>query len=408
MDKTLTDILGVDGLPKEMLASLQEAFDSKVAGLREDVEMDIRKEFASRYEQDKSNLIEAMDLMLTDVVRKHETEKGAEVAKLRESKKKLVSTIKEAKAFYNTKLAEHLDATDVFIANQLGKNVKQLVEAKSGYNTKATKIDESFSTLKDTMRSEQSARLKKIDEFVVKQVSRELTELEEDHRSLIATRAKLLKESGAKMKELQKRFVAESAKKVEAMATSMLKNELTQLHEDIERNRQNNFGRRIFEAVVSEFKTSHYAETTELHQLQKMLESKDAELATAKIKLDESAKVLDVTQRKAKLSEANASRAKIMSDLLSNLRGDKKSLMESMLETTKTENLRNAFDRLLPVVLSEGRKAPPVEKKVLSEKQVRLVTGDKANRIVESQNNEEADEFAAEIGSIMRLAGINK
>lgn len=407
MDKTLTDILGVDGLPKEMLASLQEAFDKKVAGLREDVELDIRKEFASRYEQDKKNLIEAMDLMLTDVVRKHETAKQGEINKLRESKKKLATTIKEAKSFYKTKLSEHLDATDVFIANQLGKNVKQLVEAKSGYNSKATKINESFSTLKNTMRSEQTARLKKIDEFVVKQVSRELTELEEDHRSLIATRAKLLKESAAKMKDLQKRFVAESAKKVEAMTSSMLKKEMTQLHEDIERNRQNNFGRRIFEAIAHEFKNSHYAETAELHKLQAMLESKEAELATTKTKLVESAKVLDVTQRKAKLSEANASRAKIMSELLSNLRGDKKSLMESMLETTKTENLRGAFDRLLPVVLSEGRKPQPVEKKMLSEKQVRLVTGDKATRISEAQIEEE-DNFTAEIGSIVRLAGIIK
>ena len=103
-----------------------------------------------------------------------------------------------------------------------------------------------------------------------------------------------------------------------------------------------------------------------------------------------------------------------MSELLSPLRGEKRAVMESMLETTKTEHLRNAFDKLLPVVLNEStRKPQQTEKKVLSEtkapvRRVVTVTGDKSNRLLESAQTETEVEVEAEIGQIVRLAGIQK
>src|SRR3712207_8324907 len=46
--------------------TLFRSFDKKVAEAREEAEMSIREEFAARYEHDKSNLVKAMDLMLTE------------------------------------------------------------------------------------------------------------------------------------------------------------------------------------------------------------------------------------------------------------------------------------------------------------------------------------------------------
>jgi ABC-type phosphate transport system auxiliary subunit len=86
-------------------------------------------------------------------------------------------------------------------------------------------------------------------------------------------------EGKKKLAETQKRFVSEAAKKVEGAINETLKREMSQLHEDLERNRQNMFGRRIFEAVAAEFMTSYLAEGTEIRKLQNVLETKEKELA---------------------------------------------------------------------------------------------------------------------------------
>jgi hypothetical protein len=415
MDNIFSNILGEGALPEEMLTSLQEAFDKKVAEAREEAEMAIRDEFAARYEHDKANLVEAMERMLTDVITKTETAKADELAKLHEARLKLESAITESKALYKKKIREHLDLSQSFVTKQLAKNIKSLTESKKKFNTRKRQLGESFEAVKTELLHDQAARIKKIDEFVVRQVKRELEDFEVDRRALNEQRLKLVTESKAKLKETQTRFVRESARKVEARINESLKREMVQLHEDLERNRQNSFGRRIFEAVAAEFMTSYLAEGTEIRKLQHVLESTNQELAAAKTKLSEHVAAAEAADRKVKLAEQKAARTAIMTELLSNLRGEKKQVMESMLETVKTDHLRAAFDRLLPVVLSEGKRSAPAEKRpVLSEKPAptrRLVsvTGDKnPSPLREGVEIAEDRENGTEIGAIVRLAGIRK
>lgn len=415
MDKQLATILGETGLPAEIIASLQEAFDAKVAETREEAEMSMREEFARRYEHDKANLVEAMDRMLTDVVTKHAEEKQAEVAQLAEARTRFHTAVVESKQHYKSKLREHLSLTRNFAVEQLGKEAAALrAERKSLAEAKA-KLKTEITALKESAAQQQNDRLKKIDEFVVRQVSKELKEFSEDHRALVETRVKLVTEGRKRLKETQTKFIAQSAAKVEQMVNESLKREMTQLHEDLERNRQNMFGRRIFEAVAAEYMTSYLAEGTEARKLQLALESTQAELAGARQKLDENARTNEASERKTKLAEDRAARTKIMSELLSNLRGEKRAVMESMLETVKTPALRDAFNKLLPVVLSEGnRKSAPQGAKKLNEerptqKRVVAVTGDhRANRLAESAQQEVEVENDSVLAEVVRLAGIQK
>lgn len=412
----LSNILGESGLPQEMIDALQEAFDKKVAESREEAELSIREEFAARFEHDKATFVEAMDRMLSDVVQKAEEEKAAEIANLKESQAKLATAVKEARAHYRAKLKESIGTTNTFITAKLSKTIKGLSESKKALVAKQKKLDEQFEAVKAEVVQQQAARMAKIDEFVIRQVSKELNEFQQDHRALVETRVKIVAESKKKLSETQKRFVSESAKKVEGAINETLKREMVQLHEDLERNRQNNFGRRIFEAVAAEFMTSYLNEGTENRTLQITLESKEQELAASKAKLDEAVKAIDAIARKVKLAEDRAARTKTMTELLSNLRGEKKAVMESMLETTKTEHLRAAFDKLLPVVLNEGTRkpAPAADKKVLAETKApirRVVTGDKPNRLAESVQSESEVELDASnemIAQVVRLAGIQK
>lgn len=418
MDKTLANIIGEGVLPEELVASLEEAFNARVAEkvseAREEAELAIREELAQRYEHDKDALVEAMDRAITDVVQHYESQKADEIAKLQEAQEKFQNGLKEAKAEYKTKLREHLSQTNRFIAENLAGEVKEMrAERKSLAETRVRAAQE-LADVKAKLSEAHNTHVKKIDEFVVNQVSKELNEFAQDRRALVETRAKLISESRKKLEETQKRFVKESAEKLDQFVSGQVADEMKQLHEDLERNRQNQFGRRLFEAMAAEFAASYYSDGTEAKKVQAMLESVQAELAQTKEKLAETSAATDAATRKARLAEDRAHRSQIMSELLSNLRGEKRMVMEGMLESVKTPELRKSFERLLPVVLNETAKKPVKAAKVLNEetqeapKQTRVVTGDqRSNRLVESIAAEEAAD-ETEIAQVVRLAGIKK
>lgn len=411
MDDNFKSTLTACGLPEEMVESLQTAFDAKVAEVREEAEMAIREEMTARFEHDKANLVEAMDLMLSDVVKEHAKSKEEEISKFVEAKAKYEAAVTEARTAYKNKIREHFEVMNTFVTKKLAESVKGLSAQKKALAEQKSKLDEQFDAVKADVAAQNAERMAKIENFVARQISRELVEFREDRRSLVETRVKLISEAKAKLAETRAKFIRESATKVEAAVSENIRREMTQLHEDVERNRQNTFGRRIFEAVAAEFMTSYLAEGTEIRKLQNVLEAKETELQSAKTKLNEAASMLDGVARKVKLAEERASRTKIMSELLSNLKGEKKAVMESMLETTKTDQLRATFDRLLPVVLSEGTRKP-ADRKPLVESPVKtrrvVVTGDKP-RLAEAAAPEPMEvEASAEIAKVLRLAGIQR
>jgi hypothetical protein len=416
MDKTLADLLESTGLSAEIIQSLQEAFDKKVAEARESAEESIREEMARQYEHDKSQLVEAMDRMLSDVVAKHEETKSAEIASLVEARDAYRNAVKESRQHYKAKLKEHVALTRSFAVEQLSKEAAALRAERKSLSETKKKLSADLTALKESVAKQQADRLKKIDEFVVRQVSKELKEFEQDHKALIETRVKLVTEGRKKLKEMQDKFIKASAEKVETMVNESLKREMTQLHEDLERNRQNMFGRRIFEAVAAEYMTSYLAEGTEVRKLQTMLESKDAELASVKTKLDEVEQKTEVARRKAALAEERAIRSQTMSELLAPLRGEKRTVMEGMLESIKTQNLRTAFTKFLPVVLNEGARkqaaTPTGAKKLMETEEKRNVveiTGDqRTNRLYESAQVESEAENDSDLAQVVRLAGIQK
>ncbi len=416
MNKKLEDILN-EALAPELKTQLQEAFDAKVEAIRESVTEEMNREFANRYETDKSQLVEAMEKMIMDVVRVHEVAKANEIAKLRESRQKFNADRSTSKEYVKQRISEMADNSNNIISESLAKEITKLRSEKNKAVATANKLAEDVAVTKEQLSENHKKHLAKINDFVTKQIRAELTEFEQDKKNLVETRVKLISENKQRIAEMQKKFIKEAASKVEGMIKSTLNEEMTQLHEDLERNRQNSFGRRIFEAMATEYQTSFLNEGSEARKIKKVLESKTAEFAKKdqeideiKQKLAESQKIIESANRKAMLAEQRAERKEIMTDLLSSLRGEKKAVMESMLETTKTEALRASFNKLLPVVLNEGKKptskSAPTGTKVLNENKSEFVSGNRIKPIMteDTQENEKNDEIIA----IARLAGIRK
>jgi hypothetical protein len=138
-----------------------------------------------------------------------------------------------------------------------------------------------------------------------------------------------------------------------------------------------------------------------------------------KKKLDESQKSADVATRKARLAEEAANRTKIMAELTGNLAKEKKAVMKELLETVKTTQLREAFNKYLPAVLNEGSKkqTPQLRQRslnetIIKEKSTVAITGDQRNnRLLETVKAEDSEIETAhneQAVTILRLAGIKK
>jgi hypothetical protein len=325
---------------EEVSKELNEAWESKLMEARESVRAELREEFAHRYEHDKSVMVEALDKMVTEGLQSELQQVAAEKQALAEDRVKFQVKMKESATKFNsflvTKLAEEI--------SELRKDRKMHTES-----------------------------LDKLEGFVVSALAKEITEFAKDKRDVVETKVRLVREARDKLESLKARFIKESSQKMSQAVSRHLKAELTQLQEDIKIARENNFGRRIFEAYAAEFGATHLNENAEVRKLHTLLAHKDNRLAEA-IQLTEKAKVIvESKERELRMIKESNERESTMEMLLAPLNKEKQDVMRNLLESVQTTRLKSAFEKYLPAVL-EDRSAKT--RKVIAES-VTEVTGDK-------------------------------
>jgi hypothetical protein len=257
-----------------------------------------------------------------------------------------------------------------------------------------TKLAEEIGELRRD-RKMHSEGLEKLESFMVHALAHEIQEFAADKRDVVETKVRLVREARGKLESLKARFVKESAQKMSQAVSQHLKTELSQLQEDIKVARENNFGRRIFEAYASEFGATHLNEKAEVRKLYSALSKKDAQLAEA-IKLAQRAKVVvESKEREIRMMNESNERESTMEMLLAPLNRDKQEVMRNLLESVQTPRLKNAFEKYLPAVL-EDRSVKAA--KVITES-VSVSTGDKS--VPSSQQEDRSNVF-----NLKRLAGL--
>ena len=234
MADAFEELLGGDVLSEDVKTSLTEAWEKKLTEAREQITNEIREEFATRYTNDKTQIVEAMDNMLTDAIKQ-------EVEEFAHDKGALV----EARVQYKQKMQEHAEVLDKFLMDALKKEITELRED----------------------RNAQGENFKKLEGFVLKQLTKELNEFHSDKQAVVEQKVKLVTEGKELLRNTKANFVKKAAEKVENIVESTLRGEIGALKEDIKSARENSFGRKMFEAFAAEFMTSHLAEGTEVKKL---------------------------------------------------------------------------------------------------------------------------------------------
>ena len=350
-------------MSEEVKSAVETAFTQKIQENRDQVTAELREEFAQKYSHDKSVMVEAIDKMLSDRL-------AAEMAELYSDKKALA----EAKAQYQQRIAGDARKLEGFVIGQLGK---ELVEFQSDRK----KVSENFS---------------KLEQFVVHALAKEIQEFASDKKDLAETKVKLVREAKSKFDEIKQTFIQRSAKVVEATVTKKLTSEISQLKEDIDSARSNDFGRKIYEAFAQEFAGSYLNEKSETSKLLKIISKKEMELAETKQALTEKSTIVESKEREIRIQKDLMERKQVMAELISPLSGEKREVMQDLLESVQTTKLRSAFDKYLPAVM-EGDRRVAAKKAVLSESSE--VTGNRESKPVVGLDN---------ILDIRKLAGLSK
>ena len=350
---------------EETKSAISEAWETQINEAREQVRAELRDEFATRYEHDKQNMVEALDKMVTESL-------TAEIKDFADEKQALA----EDRVKFKTHMIESAGKFNDFMVTKLAEEIQEL------------RAD----------RKVQQESIAKLEKFVIHALAEEIKEFEQDKRAVVETKVKLVAEAKGKLAELQSAFIKRSAALVKEAVTDNLGSELAQLKEDIQSARENMFGRRLFEAFASEFAATHLNENKEIAKLIAMVEEKESIIAESQKAIAEKEALVESKEREVRVITESATRKDKMTELLKPLNKEKADVMSSLLEGVQTERLQAAYEKYLPAVLNNTPSTSKAEKSVLSESRVE-VTGDKSAKtdVKENDNN---------VIEIKRLAGL--
>lgn len=235
---------------------------------------------------------------------------------------------------------------------------------------------------------ERDVLIEALDSKVTEQLAEELNELKSDierFRDLEAEYAEKLVEAKSTMANDLKKDMGQLIEKIDAFFEIRLATELEELREDFQAVRKQEFGKKVFEAFVTEYK-KHYADE----------DSVEGKLTEAERRLDDALTSLQEAEQKV----AKLERDRKLKDVLSPLSGRSKEVMEAILKNVDTPLLEDAYKTYIGRVVKETSvtvtdTTSEKESTVLAEgKETKasgaVKTGDDVQRILEQQ--EEARE----------------
>ncbi|MCS7316800.1 MAG: hypothetical protein NZZ41_00555 [Candidatus Dojkabacteria bacterium] len=401
MENSLEKIFESEILDENTKKEIKEYIENK---LKEN-ELKVREEYSKRFELDKAQLIEALDKFVNDHITKEIEEFQNDKKNLAEERVKLSREIIETKKEYNRKLKENAARLEKFILEQLANEIKEFRNDRRRFEKEKNKLKNFAIKEKQKIKQQVKEHLNKLNYFVLKELSKEISEFAEDKKLLAKQRAEFLQESRKKLIEAKRNFIRKASNLIESKVSGLLKSEIARFRDDIERVRNNNFGRKIFEAFSQEFMNSYLAEGTKIKAALKKIQILERKLEEAETNSAHFKKLYEGEKAKVSVIAEKAKRAETLNVLLRPLSSEKRKLMEQMLSNVKTEHLENAFSRYLPIIMENT--SPSTRKTTLNENknvhQKIVVTGDKVTQL---DVNSDKTSSQGEIIQFRKLAGI--
>ena len=348
-------------LNEETREVLETAWATKLEEARDTIRAEIREEMANRYSHDKATMVEALDRMVSESLTAEVEKIAAERAAIAEDRVR----------FTQAMMAKAANFED-FLNESLAKEISELHADRAAIKAATAKLDA----------------------FVTEGLRKEIVEFAEDKADLARAKVQLVVEGKTKLKALSESFIKRASTLVQTATDNTLRTELKQLKEDIQEAKENNFGRRIFEAFATEFTSTHLNERAEIKKMQSFIARMERQLSEARNATELAEAKAEAKATEVKRINESIERTRKIEELMKPLSKDKANVMKQLLESTPTDRLEAAFKKYLSPVMDGKASAP--QKTVIAESKSE-VTGDRATKTDQTSNN---------VFDIRRLAGL--
>lgn len=398
MEKNLQELLESEVLGEETRTALQEAFAQKL----KEAEHKLEESYAVRFEHERAVLVETMDTMLNNVIRKELDEFAEDKRSVAAQKVKLAEANRRARKVYEQKLAKNVQVLENFMLKQIAGEIAEFKDDRLQLAEQRAQMAQELNESRTNTQQAFQQRVAKLENFVLKQLSEEIAEFVADKKALVEQRVKLASQAKTKLDETRQAFVTRATLVVDKTLNEVIRKEFVQWKDDIKIARENNFGRKIFEAVAAEYMSSYLSEGTMTKKLQKQVQEINQQLHEAQTQLKHTTMLVESERRAATIARERAQRVEVLNELLSPLRGDKRAVMENLLSDVKTTNLKESFHRYMPSVLNN--QMPAVKKAVPSGGNRTVAhSGDRVSLVEQHQPKTEDDQ---DLQNILYLAGM--
>lgn len=244
------------------------------------------------------------------------------------------------------------------------------------------------------------ALVDKVDAFVTEQLKQSYIELKSDierFRDLEAEFAGRLVEEKKRLAEEVESEIESLVDKLDSFLEVRLSEELEEMKEDLEIVKQNDFGKRVFEAFVTEYAKSYVDEAS----VQSQLTIAESKLVDAKRAMQE-----------LETEKAQLVRESKMQEVLRPLTGSKREQMSFVLQNVETEKLEEAYGHFIGRILKEDvtltskkeEAVAPITEATIESEDLVLATGD--GETPKPVISEQKQKQAADIDFLKRIAGI--
>lgn len=211
--------------------------------------------------------------------------------------------------------------------------------------------------------SEREELVNKVDSFITEALEREVSELKDDiegYRDLQVEYAEKLVEEKQKIAEGVAQELDELVDKIDAFFEVRLTAEIDELREDLDIVKQNEFGRKIYEAFAST-----YSQVADEDSVQNQLVVAEAKLADVETQLKSLSEERNKMVREAKMDQ-----------VLSSLTGTKREQMAMVLRNVETSKLEESYKSFIGRILKEEKAPVAALNEGKIEKKTTVVTGE--------------------------------
>lgn len=273
----------------------------------------------------------------------------AESAAEKRAEKKLASK-------YKADMTRMMVAAEAMIAEGIKKSVTELAEDRNNLRRATAKASRAQALAEKRARASSKVALDLLEAALSKNLQKEISEFHADRKAQGRAHAKRLRESQAAAAADREAFAKRGAVVLETLVENLVRPHLKQLHEDIAEAKKVDFGRRLFEAFEADFLARHFKADKHLRGLTNKVAALTKELAESKKsatkELTEAREAARTAQKRAKRLAEQSERREKVGALLSNLTGDARKQMKTLLENAATQNLEKTYKQFLPEVLS--------------------------------------------------------